>query len=390
MRDVAAFSYGPVQTDELDAVNLLLEQALTFGVGGMAPWTESIGHAHLRVVRRRERPVAGLSVIPMGHWFGGQVVAAGGVTAVGVTPDQRGSGVGLWMMRQMLEEQHAAGVPLATLYPATTLFYRRAGFERAAQRIIYDVPLAATHIRDYALEAMPVMPDQYDVLKDMYRQQAARSASFIERPDFYWKLFLDPKDKPSYKFLVSRDDVPEGYVIFYHATHGEPLVVRDIVALTPAAGRRILTLLADHRSMLDTLRFPGGPYDPLLFLMTEQKQTVFRSLDLMARIVDVPAALAARGYLQSVQAELHFEVQDDLLPWNNGRFVMQVADGRGQAEPGGRGRMRLHVRDLAALYTGYFTPAELQQVGSLSADEADIGLATAVFAGPRPWLPDMF
>src|SRR4051812_34552045 len=157
--------YGPVRADEIDGLNGLLEQALTFTIGSMAPWTAAIGHEHMRAVRRDGRAVAGLGIIPMGHYFGGQSVRAGGITAVGVAPDQRGSGVGKWMLQQSLEELHRQGMPLASLYPATTAFYRRTGFERAAQRLIYDIPLAAIGVRDYTLEAGPAGPDEYPIIK---------------------------------------------------------------------------------------------------------------------------------------------------------------------------------------------------------------------------------
>jgi predicted acetyltransferase len=385
-----ALEYGPVRADEIDGLNNMLEQALTFRIGSMAPWMAAIGHEHMRAVRRAGQAVAGMSIIPMGHYFGGRSVPAGGITAVGVAPEQRGSGVGLWMIQQSLQELHRQGVPIATLYPATTAFYRRAGFERAAHRLLYDVPLAAIGLRDYALEAMPAGPDEYPIIKQLYAQQAARGAAFIDRPAFYWDDILEPKDKRTYRFIVRRDGIPEGYAIFSHASWGESLRVTDIVALTAAAGRRLLTLLADHRSMIETVRLPGGPNDALLFLLAEQKHKLGWALDLMLRIVDVTGALSARGYPAGVSADLHLNVQDDLLPANNGRFVLTVADRRASVQNGGAGRVKLHVRDLAALYSGYMTPQELQAAGSLDGSEADLAAAAQVFAGPRPWTPDMF
>ena len=179
-------------------------------------------------------------------------------------------------------------------------------------------------------------------------------------------------------------------MIFSHAAWGEALKVSDIVALTPAAGRRLLTLLADHRSMIETMRLPGGPNDTLLFLMAEQKQKVSWSLDLMLRIVDVTSALSTRGYPAGVNAELQLELRDELLPGNNGRFVLTIADRHASVRSGGAGRMSLHVRDLAALYSGYLTPQELQAAGSLDGSKADLASAAQIFAGPRPWTPDMF
>src|SRR5215217_5133647 len=316
MNDNTSLEYGPVRPDEIDGLNDLLEQALTFRISTMAPWTAAIGHEHMRAVRRDGRAVAGMSIIPMGHYFGGQSVPAGGITAVGVAPEQRGSGVGRWMLQQSLHELHRQGMPIATLYPATTAFYRRTGFERAAQRLLYDVPLAGIGVRDYTLEAVPAGPGDYATIKQLYAQQAARTSAFLDRPEFYWNNILEPKDQRIYKFIAQRDGRPEGYVIFSHASWGETLKVNDIVALTPAAGRRLLTLLADHRSMTETMRLPGGPNDPLLFLMAEQKQKVGWSLDLMLRIVDVTSALSTRGYAAGVNAELQLDLRDELLPGN--------------------------------------------------------------------------
>lgn len=207
-RDVLEF--GPVRVDEIEQTNALLEQALTFPLGEMAQWTTEFGHENVRVVRRNGRVVSGMGIIPMGHYFGGRSVPAGGITAVGVAPDQRGSGVGLFMLQQSLIEQQRQGSPIATLYPATTNFYRRSGFERAAHRIIYEVPLAGVGVRDYTLDAAPAAPEEYALIKQLYAQKAAQSSALIDRPGFYWDTFLEPKTKRSYKFIVRRDGVPEG------------------------------------------------------------------------------------------------------------------------------------------------------------------------------------
>ncbi|NNJ09947.1 sterol carrier protein domain-containing protein [Chloroflexales bacterium ZM16-3] len=82
--------------------------------------------------------------------------------------------------------------------------------------------------------------------------------------------------------------------------------------------------------------------------------------------------------------------QDELLPWNNGRFVLRVRDGGGQIERGGQGRLRLDIRDIATLYSGYYTPQELRYAGKIDGDLASLTAAAQIVMGPRPWLPDMF
>src|SRR5262245_41049785 len=109
--------------------------------GGMRDWMGLLGVGNVRAVRVEGRVVAGLGLIWMGQWFGGVSVPMVGVTAVGVAPEQRGRGVGIGMLEAMLSEVRAAGVPLSALYPATQTFYQRAGYERAGQRVTYELPI---------------------------------------------------------------------------------------------------------------------------------------------------------------------------------------------------------------------------------------------------------
>jgi predicted acetyltransferase len=87
---------------------------------------------------------------------------------------------------------------------------------------------------------------------------------------------------------------------------------------------------------------------------------------------------------------LHLDIRDDVLPANNGRIVLHIADGKAEVQAGGTGRIRLDIRHLASLYSGFFAPTDLVARGLLEAPEEDLALLTAAFAGPRPWMPDMF
>ncbi len=88
--------------------------------------------------------------------------------------------------------------------------------------------------------------------------------------------------------------------------------------------------------------------------------------------------------------ELHLDMTDPVLPWNNGRWVVQVADGQAQAQRSGNGRLRLDVRDLAAMYTGHVLPVTLARVGSLIGSEPDPKAARLLFSSDSPALRDFF
>ncbi len=385
------------QSGDVAALEALLDPALHFQTGTLSNWVATLGLENFRAARHAGQITAGLCLIRMGQWFGGLRVPSVGLSAVGVAPDRRGSGIGSALLRRALEDLHAEGIPLAVLYPSSLRFYRRAGFERAGQRLNYELPLAAIDVDDQSLALAPFEADEYEEVYRIYEQRARRTSGNLDRPGWMWQHRLELKGKQFFRFLVRNGDSAEGYVVFSQGGRFDALAVADVCVLTPGAGRRILGLFAGYRSMVEHITWSGGPLDPLVYLLGEQLTAgarntvkVTRALDWVLRIVDVPGALAARGYPLGLSAELHFEVRDELLPANTGRFVLHVTNGRGDVTIGGAGRIRLHVRDLAAIYTGFMAPHECVYLGTIEAPEEDLVLAGAVFAGPRPWIADMF
>jgi predicted acetyltransferase len=391
-------------TDELELVRAgegeseALESLLSAALHSpeMGKFLALLGINNLRELRLRGELVAGLGYVPMGQWFGGANVPCVGISVVGVGAGYRRSGVGSAMLRLMLDELHQSGVPLSSLYPATVSFYQRAGYERAGYRVTYEVPLDAIDVREDGLEMVPFTEKDYPTIHELYDRRARLSSGHLDRPAWMWKVRLESEERKLFRYLISRDGVPEGYIVYSQGDIKAPITL-EVCVLTPEAGRRVLTFLAGHRSMIEFATWIGGPLDPLLYLLreplvgvTRSRVKIVRSMDWMLRLLDVPKALTLRGYPPGLSAELHLDVRDDSLPSNNGRIVLELQGGRGEVRPGGEGRIRAHVRDLAALYSSFMSPAELLTLGSLAASDADLALLGAVFAGPRPWMPDMF
>ncbi len=111
----------------------------------------------------------------------------------------------------------------------------------------------------------------------------------------------------------------------------------------------------------------------------------------MLPIIDVKSALQGRGYQSCCSGELHFDIEDDLLPENSGRWILRIADECGSAERGGDGHLRMHVRSLIPLFSAYYSPSQLAQMGLIaSTSSPQLALADAVFAGPSPQLSELF
>jgi predicted acetyltransferase len=348
----------------------------------------------MRLALRGRELRGGLRFLRFGQWFGGRSVPMVGITTVAVPPDARGSGVASALMTSALRELHAEGVALSGLYPATVSLYRKSGYETAGQRVQYEIRTADLRLGDRGLEVRPFRTTDLDAVRLAYAARAGMTSGNLDRSDWAWQRVTEGAHAKTYGYVVAGRRGLEGHVFFTQA-HEEPLgyrlIVHDLVALTPRAARRILTLLGDHASVGPRVLYFGAPCDPVLQHLPEQVARVAWRWDWMLRLVDVPAALAARGYPSGVRAEVHLDVQDDVLRGNAGRLVLRVADGRATVERGGgRGRVRAHVRGLASLYSGYLSAQELAVVGLVTGPAADLTALSSCFAGPAPWMPDMF
>lgn len=388
-------AYGTAQSAERDALARILAESFAMPEDDEIRWlAERVGTANVRVLRDGATVVAGLAILPdFGQYFGGRRVPCAGIAGVGTDPRVRGRGAATVLMRAAMQELHRAGVPVATLYPATQPLYRRAGFEQAGGRWEIRAAPAILDQKDRTLPLRKVGPADRPALAEVHREVLRGGSGGMDRPDYLWdRVFAPGGQTTTGTGVVGADGALEGYVIARNAREGEAADLRltDFVARTPAAATRLLTFLADHRTVIRDVVWYGGAASPMLALVREQQARVTLKTVWMLRIVDVPGALASRGYAPGLSGELHLEVFDEVIPENRGRFLLEVDGGVGRVRPGGEGRLKLHVRGLAALYSGWLAPDALALTGLLEGDAADRIRAAAIFAGPQPSMSDMF
>ena len=360
---------------------------------GWDNWLEWVGVEGFRVSEVQGKIAGGLAIHEFGQYFGGRRVPMGGIAAVGVSPEYRGHGVALDLMRGTLEELREREVPLSALYPAAQGLYRAAGYEHAGTQ--WWVRIAASDIgwmdRDLGVRRAAV--EDWEAIRAAHRKHAAGIPGHLDRNRFLWEVVGQGNQKKSDGYVVEEDGELTGYLFFISEAGKEAaleIFIRDIVALTEGAARRLLTFLSDHRSIVQSVSWRSAPSDPLLTLLPEQKYKFTRGEHWMLRIVDVPKALMGRGWPAGIDATLDMEIGDTDLPENSGRYQIEVSDGEARVTPGGSGDLRLDVRGLAALYTGHLSPGPLRIAGLLDGTEEAMRKAEALFAGPAPWMSDHF
>ena len=249
-------------------------------------------------------------------------------------------------------------------------------------------------MRDRELDARAVQDGDEKVVEQLVSTWARRHTGHLDRGPYIWRRIESPRGIPAtHAWLVLDGDEPVGYARWFQRKSDKAaydLVVLDCAALDRRAVRRLLTLFADHSTIGGELVWASAPTDPLLLALPDRYFSLELGDQWMIRVLDVPAALEARGWPAAFSAEIHLEVEDELFPDNAGRWLVQIADGRAKASRDGEGALRLTARGLAALYSGLLSPDALANLGWLSGPERDRAVAATAFAGQAPWCPDMF
>lgn len=389
---MTAPTYRPLEPDrDMDVVARILSLAFGGNADDTRSWVDS-AKDHVRVLGDGATIHGALALYPMAHWFGGRSVSARGVAGVGVSPESRGRGVGTRLMHAAVQEIHDEGTALSALYPAVQSLYRRAGYERAGHLYLADLRLREVAPVDRSLTLRPATADDEPALEALEAARARVNDGNVDRSDIMWSRARRPHGKPTEAHVVEEDGALTGYLRVRHLTvDGKRwLSVPDVAASTPGAARRILAFLADHAQQIETARLFHAPSCPIQSAADSLCFRVKVGDVWMLRITHLENALAARGYPPGLTAEVHLDVKDDLCPANAGRWRLHVADGHGTVERGGEGRVALHVRDLAPIYSGYQHPLVARTARRVSGSDDDLRTMGAVFAGTGPWMQDAF
>ena len=231
-----------------------------------------------------------------------------------------------------------------------------------------------------------------------YRRFAISNNGMLDRREYIWKR-IRARPEASFQGYGVLDDRRElaGYLFMMQQREPEngrqELILSDIAFTNAEAGRQLLSFLADYEPMADSVIFQGGPIHPLLTLLPQQRYEAKLKHYWMLRVVDVKKALESRGYSSAVRASVDIEVADDVVPQNNGRWRIEVADGRARVKregKGGRAGVSCGIRGLAAMYSGLYSPDQAAVAGLCEGDEKPLDLLGAAFAGGAPWMPDHY
>ena len=335
---------------------------------------------------------------------GGAVLDTAAVTQVGVRADHTRRGLLTALMRAQLDDVAARGEALSALHATEARIYGRFGYGVATRRRPVRVRRSGRGLRPTAPavgEVRLVTPDEVGPLSaGLHDRIALDRPGMITRGETWWRSPAERARREQRSVLAAVHAGPDGDDGFVVATSGDGdftarrMQVEDLHADGVAAAAALWRFLLDIDLVGEVTAWARPLDDPLDLLLADPRDLTVTGIEdeLWLRLVDVPTALAARGFADAPPVLLG--VHDPFRETNAG--VYRIAGGTAErVEPLGgpvAPELECDVAALAMAYLGDRRPAELADAGwwtvhdPAALERADAAFATTVV----PWCGTMF
>jgi len=331
--------------------------------------------------------VGALKVRDYRQFFGGSAVPMGGIASVSVDAHARGQGVATALLDAALPIMRERGQVISALYPTVPPLYRSRGWEQTGS---YERAKIRPELFAMLPKASPVVlkrpgPEDLPALHDCYLRFASTVDGMLDRSTESFTL-SEVLDLDIVSIAQSPDGEVRGYLTASRLDD-DKLLTFDLIAHDEDTGRALLANLGRWTGILTeiALRIVDPAWWQLLMTLPVLHDVTNHPW--MLRVVDLPAAVAARGwpfaaYLAPCSVDL--EITDEHAPWQAGRHRLIADGGKVVCEPGGTGAVRLAARALGPWFAGSADTAMLRRAGLLTGDPADAHVLDLLTGAPHP------
>ncbi|HWD02472.1 MAG TPA: GNAT family N-acetyltransferase [Amycolatopsis sp.] len=329
---------------------------------------------------------------------GGATVSAAAVDGVAVRADRTRRGVLTALMTAQLTDLAGRGTTIACLHASEAVIYGRFGYGPATLAKTVEVtrpaPLREGAMADGTVRLLD-FTEARQLISPLYQRIGLHRPGMIARPERWWPVAHDRRVTRAGGFRVAVHTGPDGdddgYAVFRSGEQSGKvqLEVRDFHAASPEAITAVWRFLLSI-DLVTTVSARCRPVDePVAAVLADFRRARTTEIqdDLWVRLVDVPAALAARTYGPADPVVV--EVADRMLPDNGGRYVVGP---HGATRTDARADLHLDVDTLAMLYLGEWRATTLALAGRITAaDPAALARADTLFTTTlRPWCGTFF
>jgi predicted acetyltransferase len=333
-------------------------------------------------------------------------VQADALTSVTVNATHRRRGLLTGMLTQSLAAARERGDPFSVLIAAEWPIYGRFGYAPATREAAYTYFLRRETAKIPAAGAgsvRQVNPAEFGRLAPTIFDAARRGrAGQVDRREPWWPRMLGLDSW----HLIEDDATPNHYV--HEGPHGPDgllawtpvrdfdttgqlaaIKVVDLVAVSGTGYRNLWAYLSGIDAVGEATLSMRPVDEPARWLLPDGRalRQTYTGDGMWLRLLDVPAALAARGY--RVPGRLVIEVADpDAGGYGAGRYELDAEEQGASCRPSTRSAdLVLSQRSLAGAYLGGFSLRELSPGGGVEENTPGaLTRADAMFGtGLAPW-----
>jgi len=213
-------------------------------------------------------------------------------------------------------------------------------------------------------------------------------------PSFWWLHEHGDTQDGAFVYGVRTGDGLSGYVAYTQTpdarSWGYTLRVDDAAALDRETAIALWRFIGGHSMQVERTTLHLSTLPGLLFLLDEQDATLDLENRWMHRIVDLPAAIAARGLPAGLTASVDIGVSDPV--GTDQTWTLSAAEGVGSATPTATGdpEVRTDIGALSALSIGGATVGLLRAAGRIDGREDALRRLASILAAPTPVMTDDF
>lgn len=403
MNEDADFTIRPLTIDDAEEYNALLRYAFQVTEQELAEtgWKDDeIKQSKFPVLVRADvlgcfnkeddnSLVAQFAVYPLDMNIYGTKYSVGFVTSVCTYPEYTGHGIMKKLMIQSLTRMKESHKSFALLYPYSIPLYRRLGWEIISNKMTYTVK--DTQIPRKLNEPGYVRRVSWDdaQFKELHTKFAEKTHGCLYRNNLAWEEYWRwDEDDTVVAIYYSKDDIPYGYMVYMISS--DVMHIKEMIYLNREAHLGLWEYIYAHDSMIDEVRGNNYYSEPIAFELDDSdiKETIRPYA--MGRIIDIEQFFAKYPCdPDESPATFRFNIEDELLPWNNNSFNIHFENGKCNITDSAPDyEMSMSIGTLTTLMLGYKTAEKLHGMEKISSSPDAVEKLDDILLHKIPYVSD--
>ena len=298
---------------------------------------------------------------------------------VGVSSDitMRNKGYMSKLLISMLENSKKKSMPFVFLTPINPKIYRKFGFEYFSNIEYYNFSIE--ELSDFKLpkdnysyiEINKENKNLYlDGLIKIYNFNMKDNFCYLERDNFYFDKILKEANSDEMKtFILYKNKMASAYIIF--GLYEENIEIRECLALDSISYKEILALIYGYRDYYKNVSLASPSNSNIEFLFENQLniEKIVKPF-MMMRILN-PLSIFKNLKLENFNIKIYIE--DKILKENTGLYSLNnEIIFSNTPEDKATYDLKIDIRDLIFLITGYFSIDDLLKLGKIDISNKEI------------------